>query len=89
MFDADGTKLATIAETQLDEWETSMQIVFEDFQKVVIDALENSWRAANLYVVGGRDEIFIEVGASSPKAGIGHKKCWQNCLWLQPFQSIA
>ena len=69
LFDADGQPLTTIAETQIDmNGNTSMQLSFEDFQKTVIDALENSWRAANLYVVGGRDEIFIEVGASSPKS---------------------
>ena len=67
LFNQDGTKLATIAETQLAmDGQTSMQIVFEEFQLQVIDALETGWRQANLYVVGGRDDVFVEVSAVSP-----------------------
>jgi hypothetical protein len=67
LFNQDGAKLGTIAETQLAmDGQTSMQIVFEDFQMQVIDALETGWRQANLYVVGGGDDVFVEVAATSP-----------------------
>ena len=67
LFNQDGGKLGTIAETQLAmDGQTSMQIVFETFQMQVIDALETGWRQANLYVVGGGDDVFVEVGAASP-----------------------
>lgn len=69
LFDGDGKKLATIAEQQIQmNATTSMQLSFEDFQKKVLDALETSWQQANLYVVGGQDEIFVEVGAASAKS---------------------
>ena len=67
LFNQDGGKLGTIAETKLAmDGQTSMQIVFETFQMQVIDALETGWRQANLYVVGGGDDVFVEVGAASP-----------------------
>jgi hypothetical protein len=65
LFNQDGGKLGTIAETKLAmDGQTSMQIVFEEFQMQVIDALETGWRQANLYVVGGGDDVFVEVGAA-------------------------